>query len=457
MKEARRRITFLAVALSVGACSSDPAASAGVDAAAPSTPGDDGGTSVDAADAEGGVPDPPAVGCPALPAPTGRVVEVGDVAALAAAVSGALSGDTISIADGSYSITSDLWISASGVTLRGKSGDREKVILDANYHTGAGQSIVTVAASNVTVAHLSVRRAYDHPIHVDASSSDVTGTLIYDVHVVDPGQQGIKINPDGSYVHAADQGTIACSKIELTDAGRGAVRDNCYTGGIDAHAARGWVVRDNVIEGFYCASGLSEHAIHFWRGGRDNVIERNVIKNSARGIGFGLGETGPGRTYADDPCPGTASVGAFGGVIRNNFIVAESAALHASSAGFDTGVGLEKACATNVVHNTVVSTQSPRSSAMEWRFAGTTATLTNNLATHLLLAREGATATLAGNIDSAAPTWFSDVAAADLHLSASAAPARNAGVAVSGDLCPSDIDGAARSGATPDVGADEVP
>ena len=58
----------------------------------------------------------------------------------------------------------------------------------------------------------------------------------------------------------------------LTDAGRAQVQD-CYTGGIDAHSAWGWVVRDNVFEGFWCDQGLSEHAVHFWVTGRDRYSQ----------------------------------------------------------------------------------------------------------------------------------------------------------------------------------------
>ncbi|MCD6400417.1 MAG: hypothetical protein J7L73_00680, partial [Anaerolineales bacterium] len=118
----------------------------------------------------------------------------------------------------------------------------------------------------------------------------------YNVHIIDPGEQAIKINPVDNE-HFPDYGTVACSHIELTDSGRTHIRNNCYTGGIDAHRARGWVVRDNLIEGFWCASGLSEHAVHFWKGSRGTLVERNDLDNNARGIGFGLIESGEGRTY----------------------------------------------------------------------------------------------------------------------------------------------------------------
>ena len=216
----------------------------------------------------------------------------------------------------------------------------------------------SIAADDVTIAELTIQRAYYHPIHVTGGAdSNTENTLIYRVRVVDPGQQAIKINAqDGSY---ADFGTIACSHIELTAEGRPHVTD-CYTGGVDAHLAQGWTIRDNTITGFWCESGLSEHGVHVWNSGRDTVVERNTIVDCARGVGFGLGESGNGtaRDYGDDPCPGVDGfVGHYGGVIRNNAIIGRDPAMFASQFGMDSGVALEQACGAVVTHNTVVALQ----------------------------------------------------------------------------------------------------
>jgi hypothetical protein len=229
-----------------------------------------------------------------------------------------------------------------------------------------------------------------------------------------PGQQAIKIN--SSEGHYADDGTIACSTILMTDAGRERVSD-CYTGGIDAHLARGWWVHHNHIEGFFCAQGLSEHAVHFWNSGRDTVVEQNQIVDCARGIGFGLGENGNGtaRDYGDDACPGASFVGHYGGVIANNLVFGGSSALFASEFGFDSGVSLEQACGTEVVHNTVFATQTPFVS-MEYRFGNTDVLIANNLTSHQILERDGASAELLGNVTDAPAATFVDAAAGDLLL-----------------------------------------
>lgn len=389
--------------------------------------------------------------CEPLPPPGGHVVTVANVPQLVAAVDNAVAGDTILLADGIYALDGVyLRLDVPGVTLRSASGDRDAVVLDGNYLT---TEIVQIVASDVTVAELTLREAYDHPVHVQTDGAHTTGTLIYGVHIVDPGQQAIKINP-GTVGFYADDGTIACSHVELTAAGRAHVRDDCYTGGIDAHQARGWSVRDNVIEGFWCASGLSEHAVHFWRGSRDTLVERNRLRDNARGVGFGLATSGVARTYPDAPCPGVSGyVDHYGGVVRNNFVSAADAGLFTSEFGFDCGVCLWQACRAAAVHNTVFSTQPPFSS-IEWRFAATSADVVDNLVNYPMRARDGAQATQAGNVSTAQASWFAAAGSGELHLVTAATGAIDQAVAWPGVT--TDADGQPRTaGLAADVGADE--
>lgn len=410
------------------------------------------GADASATKPDGGAPFAP---CKPLPAPTGKVTEIGagQVGQLSAAVGSASDGETIRLADGTYDLGSTaLVFRTPGVTLRSKSGNREAVVLDAKGTTGEP---IAIYASRTVIAHLTIKSAYNHAVHVSTDTGPVTGVRLHDLHLIDPGQQAVKVNPNAARTFFADDGEITCSRMELTNAGRPLVRDNCYTGGVDIHWGRGWRVADNAIEGFWCAAGLSEHAVHVWTGSRDTVVERNLIRNCARGVGFGLGQTVTGRTYPDAPCGGKSNVGHYGGVIRNNTVFADSAALFASAAGFDTGVALEQACEAKVLHNTVFSTAAPFS-AIEWRFANTSATLLNNLTSHRQIARDGATADARGNVETAVPALFVDAAAGDLHLAPTAAAAIAKGVAVPAGQCDADLDGDPR-GATPDVGADEVP
>ena len=391
--------------------------------------------------------------CQPLPPASGATVSVATVAELENAVNTAVSGQTILIADGVYNLNGVyLRIDVPNVTLRSASGNREAVILDGNYDT---TEIIQIVASDVTVADVTLREAYNHPIHVmTTDAGDTVNTLIYNVHLIDPGEQAIKINPaaDGTY---PDDGVIACSHLELTDAGRPNIRNNCYTGGIDAHQAEGWVIRDNLIEGFWCDEGLSEHAVHLWRGCRDTLVERNVLRENARGIGFGLVTSGDARTYSDNPCPGAGGgyVDHYGGVIRNNFVFASDADLFASAFGFDCGICLWQACGAQILNNTVVSTQAPFSS-IEWRFDNTDVEIKNNLVSHNLRDR-GGTAVLQNNLENAPMSLFIDGVNGDLHLLSTAVVALDQAVPLA--EVTDDVDGDGRPfGTAPDIGADEL-
>ena len=181
--------------------------------------------------------------CPALPAPSGPVVNVSTIAELVSAVDNAAAGTTIRLADGNYSFNGErLWIATPNLTIRSASGNREAVVLNGNYNESTGE-IISIVASGVTIADLTLREAWYHAIHVMSTrGSHTLNTMIYNVHIIDPGEQAVKINPytQSGAAYFTDNGTVACSHIELTNAGRPHIRNNCYTGGIDAHQSRGW-------------------------------------------------------------------------------------------------------------------------------------------------------------------------------------------------------------------------
>lgn len=389
--------------------------------------------------------------------PSGTFIEVvpAQSDSLRQIVADAAAGSVIALHPGTYDMdlgdaSSRLVFDTPGVTLTSYDGDRDSVVLDGHYQTN---ELISIHASDVSIIAVTLQRAYDHPIHVSGTAGHpITGVVLRDLRIVDPGQQAIKINAVGDGY--ADDGLVECSHIELTPVGRAQVRDNCYTGGVDAHAARGWVVRGNRIEGFWCAGGLSEHAVHFWRASRDTLVEQNVIVDCARGVGFGLGDQGGSRFYPDDPYPEIANKGHVDGIIRNNFIATADAGLQSSGSGFDVGVGLEQAHGARVFHNSIASSQPPRSSSIEWRFTATSAAVVNNLVTHNLKQRDGGQASLAGNLTDAPSHWFASVALGDLHLASDTAAAIDAGAGIAPGLADRDVDDEIRFGPR-DVGADE--
>ncbi len=377
--------------------------------------------------------------CPSLPAPTGTVVVVApaDADNLRSIIAGAAAGTTILLEDGIYDMSGGdfshrLVFTTPNLSLRSASGDRETVVLDGNYATS---ELISIQASGTVVADLTLKRAYDHPIHISGPGIPISGVLIHNVHIVDPGQQAVKVNPIAA--GTVDSSTLQCSLIELTDAGRTQIRDSCYTGGLDAHQATGWLVSRNRVAGFWCDEGLSEHGIHLWRQSADTVVEGNVVVDCARGIGFGLGGGTDGHS---------------GGVIRNNFVAASGAGLFASEYGFDSGIALWGAEGAEVYHNTVASTQPPFSS-IEWRYIATSVTIANNLTTAGIVNRGGA-AVLMTNLTDVPTSLFENVVAGDLHLVDPESNPVDAATPLPPGTCDRDFDGLRRD-AAPDIGADE--
>jgi len=400
------------------------------------------------------------VDCSALPAPSGPTIQVtpAEAADLPSIVAGAASGTSIVLADGTYKMPAGgeaqrrIQIRTAGITIRSASGDASKVILDGEYQTN---EMITIHASDVTLAHFTLTHAVDHPIHVTADEAGeiVSGTRLYGLRIIDGGEQFVKINPNGAGDGFADDGRVECSYFELTDAGRPHVERSpggCYTGGIDGHSARGWIIRGNEFRGIYCAGeGLAEHAVHFWSASRDTLVENNTIINCARGVGFGLVESGRVRAYSDDPYPGVGYIGHYDGLIRNNVIWADIPY-------FDTGIELDQARGAEVVHNTIAIGAGATGffSGIDYRFANTLVGVRNNLATRIT-SRNGASGTLEANLEAAPLSIFVAAAAGDFHLApgGAAASAVDQGVVLSNAGL--DMDGEPHTAGAPDIGADE--
>jgi len=391
-----------------------------------------------------------ASGCQPLTMPNGGMVLVArttDAARLPDIVANARRGTTILLEDGVYRIgRQQLLFRQPNVSLRSKSGTRETVILDGDNYTT--HTMISVQASHVTIADLTIQQVYLHPIHVSGGGDHV---ILHNLHIVDGRQQFIKVNPDTTG-RMNDHGLLTCSLLELTDSGRLYIEANptpgfrCYTGGIVAHKAQGWVVRDNTFRDIYCNRGLAQHAVHFWKTSRDILVERNRIFDCARGIGFGLGPDGPERQYGDSPLAGVSGpVGHLGGMIRNNMVWSSLAR------SFDTGIGLEQAYGVKVYHNTIYATGG--FSSIDVRFPNSNPLVANNLATIPMTVRDGGRPTRVSNLDSAAPSTFVDAAGKDLRLAPTAVHAIDRGQDLRTDV-PFDIEHHARDHA-PDLGAHE--
>ena len=339
----------------------------------------------DAGKSHGGLPPPSCTPLTSARVEAVVIVTADRAGELAGLIRQVKPGTTILLEDGRYPLGGEtLFLARPGVTLRSRSGRRNAVILDGEGYRTA--TLVEIRAPGVTVADLTLRQARHHLVHLAGGADDAT---LHNLHLIDAGQQFVKVNPshDGQW---NDRGLLACSRLELTAEGRAWVERHpvgplrCYTGGIDAHQARDWTVRDNEFEGIYCTnSGLAEHAIHFWQGSRDTRVERNTIRDCARGIGFGLGARGAARAYLDqEPLPGYA--GHLGGVIADNVVK--------SNLGdqFDTGIGLEQAWKPRVHRNRIDARGGGNGVAIDVRFPQSTPFLEENVFNIPVRIRDGA-------------------------------------------------------------------
>jgi hypothetical protein len=356
---------------------------------------------------------------------------VSNAAELADAIAQANSGGDrlIELSDGEYYLDSGMWVSASGVTVRGLSGNRDAVQILGQGMDGGVSHVFWAAASDFTVRDVTLGNVANHAVQVHGDMG-VSNFQMINCRVIDTGEQMLKVSYDPARPDLrATNGLVEGCLFEFT-AGIG---NQWYTGGIDAHQSTGWIIRSNTFRGIRSpADDVAEFAVHFWSDSVDTIVEKNLIINCDRGIGFGLGDRGH-----------------RGGVIRNNIIY------HDSSEGFaDVGIGLESATGAMVYNNTVYQEHSyPR--AIEYRFGSTSGCyIANNLVNRSIGSRDGGQADLQSNITNAQAGWFRDVAAGDLALNGRIGEVVDRGVGIEGLV--DDFFGTSRpQGAGIDIGANE--
>ena len=339
---------------------------------------------------------------------------------------------TIVIADGVYQLPDTLYVNAPNVALVSASNDRARVTIrgDAMSATATVKNLIRVAGKGFQLRAISLERAGWHLIQI-AGESDADGAYIRDCAMRDSWEQMLKISYDPARPTInADNGVVENCTFEYS-AGIG---PQYYIGGIDAHGSRNWVIRNNVFRNIASpTTTVAEHAIHFWSNSADILVERNMIIDCDRGVGFGLGDRGNIR-----------------GIIRNNYIH-HTANAHPAA---DAGIILENSADTAVYNNTILLEHAyPRS--IEYRFPGTYgARVINNLTNRAIASRDGGTGVVATNVVTATRSTFRLQSPGDLSLSAPHAGIVDAGQSVTGLV--DDYAGDARPrGAGVDIGADE--
>ena len=232
------------------------------------------------------------------------------------AVEGAKPGATVLVADGRYHLNGTLQIRADGVTLRSASGNREKVILDAD---GMGEGIRVTKCKGVMIADLTLENVRWNGIKID-SETDVQKLTVYNCILHNIWQRGVKgvavpkerreaSSPsDCAIRYCLFYNDRAKSFADDSDDNAANFGGN-YIAGIDVMYAREWTISDNVFVGIRGRTSEGRGAIFIWQDSRDCIVERNVIVDCDAGICLG----NPSQAE-----PGQVHCRRF--VIRNNFL-----------------------------------------------------------------------------------------------------------------------------------------
>ncbi len=380
--------------------------------------------------------------CKPLAIPSDKTVSVRTVWELENAVTSAIPGTTILVEDGVYHLTKPLMFVKDSVSLRSKSGDRDKVFLRGKGMTSSGPPhVITIYASDIVVADVTLGMVPFHGIQIHGENGAMRPRM-HNIHILDCGQQLIKVSAGSGQIAErkySDEGELACSFLEYTNHA-----PSGYTNGIDVLAGKGWVVRDNKFVRIRGPEGqLSGPAILFWQNCIDTIAERNLLVECSRGIAFG----NPGGSNTKYSRNGEKTFDHQGGVVRNNIIVKTS--------GGDTGIEFNRAKDFKCYHNTVYVYSSSVNWAIECRFPESSGIIKNNMTNMRIIKRDSGHAVLEGNITYAQDNWFVNVKDGDLHLTESAKEAINRTPPVTEVV--DDFDGQLRpkEGGGYDIGADE--
>ena len=184
---------------------------------------------------------------PPLPITGARIVQVSTEAQLQTAMGNLQSGDTILLAEGTYDLTSTLYINGrNDVTIRGAAGSTNVILAGKGMDNSSYGNVrfgIWSNGTNTTIAHLTIRDTWDNEIIFNPGAQS---PLVHCVGLINAGSQFIKSNPtDVRSGLGVNKGIVEYCWFEYTgsppgDHGSGAG----YFNGISAHAAQNWVIRE---------------------------------------------------------------------------------------------------------------------------------------------------------------------------------------------------------------------
>ena len=264
--------------------------------------------------------------------------------------------------EGVYQLKNTLNIRAPNIMLLSVSASPQKTVLRGNGMKASKgvDNLIRVAAPNFVLDGLTLEQSGNHLIQI-AGESGATKPVIRNCILQDGYEQLFKVTYNRKYQDKfSDQGIVESCLFQYSK-GTG---PNYYIGGIDAHGIQNWTIRNNIFVNIASPSQhIAEHSIHLWNDTNNNLVEKNIIINSDRGIGFGMRQKKVGYARYSNR----------GGVIKNNIIY------HARNTHkfADTGIILEDSPET-VVDGNIIYFEHDYPNAIEFRFANTSEVIIKN-------------------------------------------------------------------------------
>ena len=261
----------------------------------------------------------------------------------------------IILASGHYALDQTIQVINDDIWLLSETGNPYKTRLTGQgmRETAEVENLIWVSGNNFLLDGLLLEKAGNHLIQI-AGEQEVQQPIIKNCVLQNGYEQLVKVSYDlGHPERYASFGVIEHCLFRYTLG----TAPNYYTGGIDAHGIHHWRINDNVFYGIASPSEhVAEHAIHIWNNAIGTIIENNIIINSDRGIGLGLGRSRHSNI----------KYGHNQGVIRNNFIY------HADNDHpfADVAIVIESSPNT-VIENNWIYMAHPYRRAIEYRFEQT--------------------------------------------------------------------------------------
>lgn len=292
-----------------------------------------------------------------------KVIIVKNISELMATEKAVKAGNvTVQIEDGTYILTKGIWIAGENVTFESKSGNRDKVILTGKFKAS---HIFWITTDHVTIQNISIGEVNNHAIQVH-SELDADHAVIRNVRFFDTKEQMLKGSGSSSDKYSDDCLVENCL-FEFTKG----TAYQYYTGGIDVHKGKNWIVKNNTFKNINFPKGnLTEGAIHFWSNSQGTQILKNTILNCDRGIMLGMDSSSHDK-----------------GLIQDNQIEVTR----------DVGIYLCNANHSSVIGNTVVN-RSNYNNSIEYRFKTTGTMIKDNITNKKITSRNGGTAELSNNV-----------------------------------------------------------